>query len=69
MTTKVSFRLAGRTQPLILVPVSVNGSEAREFILDSGAGMTLLTPGMAAQAGVRATGTKEGTGAAGRIMT
>lgn len=68
MTTEVSFRLAGGMQPLILVPVSVNGSEAREFILDSGAGTTLLTTEMAALAGVRATGTKEGTGAAGRIV-
>jgi predicted aspartyl protease len=65
--TEVGFKLAGGPQPLILVPVSVNGSAERDFILDTGAGTTLLTIGMAAQSGVRATGTKEGLGAAGRI--
>jgi predicted aspartyl protease len=68
VTTEVSFRLAGGAQPLILVLVSVNRSEAGEFILDTGAGTTLLTTQMAARAGVRATGTKEGAGAAGRIV-
>ena len=68
MTTEVSFRLAGGRQPLILLQASVNGSESGEFILDTGAGTTLLTTQMAAWAGVRPTGTKEGTGAAGRIV-
>ena len=68
MTTDVTFRLAGGAQPLILIPVSVNGSEAQEFVLDTGAGTTLLTTVMAARAGIQPTGTKEGAGAAGRVV-
>jgi predicted aspartyl protease len=68
MTNEVGFRLAGGAQPLILVPASVNGSEVREFVLDTGAGTTLLTTQLAASAGVRVTGTKEGSGAAGRVV-
>ena len=68
MIDEVAFRLAGGMQPLILIPASVNGSAAGDFILDSGAGMTLLSTGLATRAGVRATGTKEGAGAAGRVV-
>jgi predicted aspartyl protease len=65
---EISFRLAGGAQPLILLPVSVNGAEPREFILDTGAGTTVLTGALADVAGVRATGTKEGMGAGGRVV-
>src|SRR5262249_12918845 len=67
MISEVEFRLAGGAQPLILLPASVNGAEEREFILDTGAGTTLLTKELAALAGVRATGSVEGMGAAGPI--
>jgi len=36
-STKVKFRLAGGVQPLILLPVEVNGEGPFEFILDTGA--------------------------------
>lgn len=67
MIENVVFRTAGGAQPLILVPASVNGGTPSEFILDTGAGVTLLSHGLAARAGVRATDTKEGAGAGGRI--
>jgi predicted aspartyl protease len=67
MTTEVKFRLAGGAQPLILVPASVNGSEPQEFILDTGAGVSLLTPELAERAGVAATEAKEGMGAGGKV--
>jgi predicted aspartyl protease len=68
MKTEVGFRLAGGPQPLILLPVSVNGSQEREFILDTGAGTTLLTTELAALSGIRPTATKEGIGAGGKIV-
>ena len=42
-STKVKFRLAGGVQPLILLPVEVNGEGPFEFILDTGAGTSLLS--------------------------
>lgn len=67
MQTEVNFRLAGNAQPLILVPASVNGDGPHEFILDTGAGVSLLTPEFAEHVGVTQTGSKEGMGAAGKI--
>jgi predicted aspartyl protease len=66
-TNEVSFRLAGGEQPLILVGASVNGGPAHEFILDTGASVSLLTPEHAARSGVEATASKEGTGTGGRV--
>ena len=68
MPTEIGFRLAGGAQPVILLPVSVNGAEPREFILDTGAGTTVLSGALAEIAGVRATGTKEGMGAGGPLV-
>jgi predicted aspartyl protease len=67
MIDEVRFRLMGGAQPLIVLPASVNGSDSAQFILDTGAGVTLLSTRLAARAGVRSTGTKEGAGAGGRI--
>ena len=64
---EVSFRLAGGEQPLILVGASVNGGPAHEFILDTGACVSLLTPEHAARSGVEATESKEGAGTGGRV--
>ena len=43
-SAKVKFRLAGGAQPLILLPVQVNGDGPFKFILDTGAGTSLLRP-------------------------
>lgn len=66
-TNEVSFRLAGGAQPLILVGARVNGGPPHEFMLDTGAGVSLLTSECAAQSGVEATESKEGMGAGGRV--
>ena len=46
-SVKVKFRLAGGAQPLILLPVQVNGDGPFEFILDTGAGTSLLSSDLA----------------------
>jgi predicted aspartyl protease len=63
----VKFRLAGDAQPLLLLPVEVNGRGPYEFILDTGAGTTLLTPELARSLGVKSTGTKQGQTAGGAV--
>lgn len=67
MLTEVNFRLAGGAQPLILVPASVNNDGPHEFILDTGAGISLLTPELAERVGVAVTESKEGMGAGGKL--
>lgn len=65
--TDVPFYLAGGAQPLILLPVSVNGQGPFQFILDTGAGTTLLTPSLAAQLNIAPTGAKRGQTAGGAL--
>jgi predicted aspartyl protease len=65
--TEVNFRLAGGAQPLILVPASVNGDGPHEFILDTGAGISLLTPEFAERVGATITETTEAMGAGGKM--
>jgi predicted aspartyl protease len=66
MRARIPFRLAGGAQPLILVPVQVNGDGPHWFILDTGAGHCLLTPELAHRLGVTARETRQGRGAAGQ---
>ena len=61
------FRLAGGAQPLILLPVHVNGSGPFEFILDTGAGTSLLSSDLAKQLKVKIVGSKEGQSAGGKV--
>ena len=68
MLAEVGFRLAGAANPLIIVPTQVNGRGPYEFILDTGAGMSLLAPRLAAELGIVATGSREGRGAAGSVQ-
>jgi predicted aspartyl protease len=67
MLNEVNFRLAGGEQPLILVPASVNGDGPHQFILDTGAGVSLLTPELAERVGVTITESTEGMGAGGKL--
>ncbi|HEX8845017.1 MAG TPA: aspartyl protease family protein [Pyrinomonadaceae bacterium] len=67
MQTEVRFRLAGGAQPLVIVPASVNGDGPHQFILDTGAGVSLLTPEFARRLNVAVTGSKEGAGAGGKV--
>ena len=64
---KVKFRLAGGAQPLILLPVSVNDHGPFEFILDTGAGTSLLSSELAKQLEIKIVGTKEGHSAGGKV--
>jgi predicted aspartyl protease len=66
MIAEVGFRLAGGAQPLILVPASVNDEGAFDFVLDTGAGTTLLSTELAQRLRVEATGTREGQTAGGK---
>jgi predicted aspartyl protease len=64
---KVKFRLAGGAQPLILLPVQVNGEGPFEFILDTGAGTSLLSSEVGQKLGIPIIGSKEGQSAGGAI--
>src|SRR5438552_9559696 len=66
-SAKVKFRLAGGAQPLILLPTRVNGAGPFDFILDTGAGTSLLSAELAKQLKVKILGTKEGQSAGGKI--
>ena len=66
-SAKVKFRLAGGAQPLILVPVKVNGEGPFDFIFDTGAGTSLLSSDLAKQLGVKVVGSKEGQSAGGKV--
>jgi predicted aspartyl protease len=66
-SAKVKFRLAGGAQPLILLPVHVNDRGPFDFILDTGAGTSLLTPELAKQLKVKIVGSKEGQSAGGKV--
>jgi predicted aspartyl protease len=64
---KVKFRLAGGAQPLILLPVEVNGEGPFEFILDTGAGTSLLSSELGQKLGVKILGSKKGQSAGGAV--
>jgi predicted aspartyl protease len=64
---KVKFHLPGGAQPLILLPVKVNDRGPFEFILDTGAGTSLLSPEVAKQLEVKVIGSKEGQSAGGTV--
>jgi predicted aspartyl protease len=66
-SAKIKFRLAGGAQPLILLPVHVNGRGPFDFILDTGAGTSLLTPELAKQLEIKTIGSKEGQSAGGAV--
>jgi len=66
-STKVKFRLAGGAQPLILLPVRVNDRGPFDFILDTGAGTSLLSSDLAKQLEAKVIGSKEGQSAGGKV--
>lgn len=68
MLAEVGFRLAGTENPLILIPTHVNDRGPYEFILDTGAGMSLLSPRVAGELKIAVTGAREGRGAGGRVQ-
>ena len=68
MFAEVPFRLAGGDNPLILIPAMVNDRGPYEFILDTGAGTSLVSKRLAGSLGLIATGMREGAGAGGRVQ-
>jgi predicted aspartyl protease len=66
-SARVSFRLAGGAQPLILLPVQVNDRGPFDFILDTGAGTSLLSSDLAKQLEVKSIGSKDGQSAGGKV--
>lgn len=66
-SARVKFRLAGGAQPLILLPVEVNGEGPFEFILDTGAGTSLLSSELGEKLRVKVVGSKQGQSAGGAV--
>jgi predicted aspartyl protease len=66
-SARVKFHLPGGAQPLILLPVIVNGRGPFEFILDTGAGTSLLSSELAKQLKIKVVGSKEGQSAGGKV--
>jgi len=66
-SARLKFRLAGGAQPLILLPVEVNGEGPFDFILDTGAGTSLLSSHLGHKLGVKIIGSKEGQSAGGAV--
>jgi predicted aspartyl protease len=61
MSREVTFKLAGAHAPLILVPTFVNGQGPYDFVLDTGASATLLSPELAERLGLTATSERSET--------
>jgi predicted aspartyl protease len=64
---KVKFRLACGAQPLILLPVTVNGQGPFDFIFDTGAGTSLLSTELAQRLQLKVIGSKNGQSAGGKV--
>jgi predicted aspartyl protease len=60
-SSKVRFRLAGGAQPLILLPVKVNGRGPFQFAIDTGTSTSAITPELADQLGVQTSPVGTGT--------
>lgn len=67
MFTEVSFQMSDGEQPLILVPVYVNDAGPYRFILDTGAGICLLSKEIATGLHIEPAETKKGMGAGGTV--
>lgn len=65
--TSVTFKLATRTKPLVVLPVFVNGQGPFQFFLDTGASRTTLSFALARKLGIVAIGNRSGTGAGGQV--
>ncbi len=63
----VSFQLAGGTNPLVVVPVYVNGKGPYQFILDTGAFDCLISPELSSAIGIHPESPQRATGAGGYI--
>jgi predicted aspartyl protease len=67
MEVELTFERAGGSNPLLLVPVGIRGQGPFSFVLDTGAGLSLVTPALAKTLGLEVTAEKEGMGAGARV--
>lgn len=61
----VRFRLVGKSNPLILVPVFADESGPHEFLLDSGATRSMLSQELASRLGIEQQSLDDAVGAGG----
>lgn len=66
-SSKLKFRLTTGAQPLLIVPVRVNREGPFEFILDTGAGTSLLSTELARSLHIESTESKQAHTAGGEI--
>jgi predicted aspartyl protease len=66
-SSKIGLRRAGGAQPLILLPVQVHDRGPFDFILDTGAGTSLLSTEVAKELDIKVIGLKEGQSAGGEV--
>jgi predicted aspartyl protease len=66
-SSKSKFRLAGGAQPVILLPVQVNGRGPFDFILDTGAGTSLVSSELGREFDIKIVGSTDGQGAGGKV--
>jgi predicted aspartyl protease len=66
-SARLNFRLAGGAQPLILLPVKINGAGPFDFILDTGAGTSLVSAELGQTLGIEVISSKEGQSAGGVV--
>ncbi len=67
MSENIRFRLAGGQNPLILVPVCVDGRGPYQFILDTGASHCLLSKELSETLGIQPEVEKQAMGAGGPV--
>lgn len=67
MSTTIRFQTS-ETQPFILLPAQVNGKGPFNFVLDTGASMSIMTEELANVIGIEGAEIKEGLGSAGRKL-
>jgi len=67
LSTITSFKLVGDPQPLVLVPTYINDQGPFDFILDTGASTSLITPLLAEKLGIVCQNEQEALVAGGKI--
>lgn len=66
MANEIKFQ-SSPANPLVMVPTYVNGQGPFDFVLDTGASVTVLSTELAKSLGIQNGETKEGMGAGGKV--
>jgi predicted aspartyl protease len=66
-TKPVGFTLAQPDKPLILLETRVDGQGPFRFVLDTGAGLTMISPALASKLQIKREGSQRGFGAGGSV--